>query len=102
MLVDAPPVGAVIDAAEIAKSCDGILIVVAYNSVRRKELADAVQQLRQTGCPILGTVLNRVEFDSYMSKKYYYKSHYYGNYEGEEKPGAAQSSAGKGARTRKK
>lgn len=102
VLVDAPPVGAVIDAAEIAKSCDGILIVVAYNSVRRKELADAVQQLRQTGCPILGTVLNRVEFDSYMSKKYYYKSHYYGNYEGEEKPGAAQSSAGKGARTRKK
>ena len=63
---------------------------------------ETVQQLRQTGCPILGTVLNRVEFDSYMSKKYYYKSHYYGNYEGEEKPGAAQSSAGKGARTRKK
>ena len=31
VLVDAPPVGAVIDAAQIAKNCDGTLIVVNYN-----------------------------------------------------------------------
>ena len=54
VLVDAPPVGAVIDAAQIAKSCDGILVVVAYNEVRRQELIDAVRQLEQTGCPVLG------------------------------------------------
>ena len=93
MLVDAPPVGAVIDAAQIAKSCDGILVVVAYNEVRRQELIDAVRQLEQTGCPILGTVLNQVKFDSYMSKKYYYKSHYasYESYEpGQKSNGGGQ------------
>ena len=92
VLVDAPPVGAVIDAAQIAKSCDGILVVVAYNEVRRQELIDAVRQLEQTGCPILGTVLNQVKFDSYMSKKYYYKSHYV-NYESYE-PGQKSNGGG--------
>lgn len=73
VLVDAPPLGAIIDAAEIAKSCDGSLIVVNYNAVHRQELIDVKNQLEQTGCPILGTVLNRVEFDSYVSRKYYNK-----------------------------
>ena len=83
VLVDAPPVGLVIDAAQIAKFCDGTLIVVSYNSVRRQELIDTKNQLTQTGCPILGVVLNMVEYDSYLSKKYYYKSYYsaYDRYE---------------------
>lgn len=76
VLVDAPPVGTVIDAAQIAKSCDGTLLVVNYNSVRRQELIDVKDQLMQTGTPIIGTVLNMVEFDTLMSKKYYYKSYY--------------------------
>ena len=76
VLVDAPPVGTVIDAAQIAKSCDGTLLVVTHNSVHRKELIDVTQQLEQTGCPVLGAVLNMVEFDNYLSKRYYYRSHY--------------------------
>ena len=79
VFVDAPPVGTVIDAAEIAKSCDGTLLVVSYNNVRRQELIDVKQQLEQTGCPILGTAMNMVEYDNYLSRKYYYKS-YYSNY----------------------
>ena len=58
VLVDAAPVGTVIDAAQIAKSCDGTLLVVNYNSVRRQELIDVKDQLMQTGTPIIGTVLN--------------------------------------------
>ena len=87
VLVDEPPVGTVIDGAEIAKSCDGTLVVVNYNTVRRQELIDVRNQLEQTGCPILGTALNMVEYDSYVSK-YYYKSHYssYGYYSSESKP----------------
>ena len=76
VIVDAPPLGAIIDAAEIAKSCDGTLIVVNYDGVRRQELVKVKEQLEQTGCPILGTVLNMVKFDNYLSKKYYYKSYY--------------------------
>ena len=87
VIVDVPPVGMVIDGAQIAKSCDGALIVVNYNSVHRQELIDVRDQLEQTGCPILGTVLNMVEYDDYMNRKYYYKSYYshYGYYSSENK-----------------
>lgn len=81
VLVDAPPVGTVIDAAEISKSCDGALIAVSYNKVHRKELIEVRDQMEQTGCPVIGTVLNMVEYDNYLSRKYYYKS-YYSNYGG--------------------
>lgn len=81
VLVDAAPVGMIVDAAEIAKWCDGVLFVVNYNSVSRRELLDAVNQMKRTGCRVLGTVLNNVTFDSYSSKKYYYKSYYYSHYE---------------------
>ena len=77
VFVDVPPLGMVIDGAQIAKFCDGALVTVSFNAVRRQELIDVKEQLEQTGCPILGTVLNMVEYDSYLSKKYYYKSHYY-------------------------
>lgn len=86
VLVDAPPIGTVIDAAEIAKSCDGTLIVVNYNAVRRQELIEVKEQLEQTGCPIVGTVLNMVEYDNYLSRKYYYKS-YYSHYDQKENSG---------------
>lgn len=80
VIVDAPPVGVVIDAAQIAKSCDGTLIVVSYNQIHRQELISVKDQMEQTECPILGTVLNMVEYDNYLGRKYYYKS-YYSNYE---------------------
>ena len=76
VLVDAPPVGVIIDAAEIAKSCDGTLLAITYNRVSQRELMSAKQQLEKTGCSIIGAVLNNVEMDSYMNRKYYYKSYY--------------------------
>ena len=80
VIVDAPPVGVVIDAAEIAKACDGTLIAVHYNDVSRQELLDVKQQIEQTGCPILGTVLNQVDYDNYMGRKYYKSYSKYGKY----------------------
>ena len=77
VLVDAPPTGVIIDAAEIARYCDGTLLAVKYNAISRRELMEVKRQLEMTGCPILGAVLNSVEMDSYSSKKYYYKSYYY-------------------------
>lgn len=84
VIVDAPPLGTVIDAAQIARSCDGTLVVIKYNSVSAKELINMKEQLEQTKCPIIGSVLSMVEYDSYMNKKYYYKSYYshYENYYG--------------------
>lgn len=82
VLVDSAPVGAIIDAAEIAKSCDGTVIVVKYNAVSRRELNEAKHQIERAGCPILGAVLNEVPMDGYASRRYYsqgyYSSQYYG------------------------
>jgi len=81
VIVDAPPIGALIDAAQIARFCDGILMIVNYDAVRKKELVDAQKQLEQTGCPILGTVINQARLDSFLNRKYYYKSYYYSHYD---------------------
>ncbi len=75
VFLDAPPIGVVIDAAQIAKSCDGVLLVVGYNTVRRQELAEAQARLTQTGCPILGTVLNKISADEFKRKKYGYAAY---------------------------
>ena len=80
VIVDAPPVGMLIDAARIATNCDGTLLVVTYNAVRKQELVDAQEQLEQSGCPILGTVINQANFGDYLSRKYYYSRYYYSHY----------------------
>ncbi len=88
VLVDAPPVGIIIDAAEIAKSCDGTLFAVQYNRISRRQLLAAKQQIARSGCMVLGAVLNNVTLDSFSSKNYYNKSyynHYHHQYAKEEK-----------------
>ena len=85
VLVDSPPIGVIIDAAEIAKSCDGTVLVVNYNSVRRRELGEARQKIERAGCPVLGAVLNEVPMDSYSNRRYYnqgYYSQYYSSTSG--------------------
>ena len=76
VLVDAPPVGLVIDAAEIAKACDGTIIVAKYNKTRRRELSEAKKQILQAGCPILGCIINMVTYDGIIEKKYYNRTYY--------------------------
>ena len=76
VIVDVPPTGVVVDSSEIAKSCDGVLLVVDYDKVHGKEFADVKSQMEQTGCPILGAVLNQVKMNAFMSRKYYFKTKY--------------------------
>ena len=71
VIIDAPPIGLVIDAAEIAKSCDGSLLVLEYSKTHRRALAEAKRQLDMTGTPILGCILNKVAMDRLSTKKYY-------------------------------
>ena len=71
VIIDAPPVGLVIDAAEIAKSCDGSILVLEYSKTHRRALAEAKEQMERTGTPILGCVLNKVTMDRLSTKKYY-------------------------------
>ena len=77
VIVDTPPIGPIIDPAEIAKSCDGALIVVTYNKVSRRELAEAKRQIELSGCEVLGAVLNNVDPNALGGRKYYYNNKHY-------------------------
>ena len=80
VVIDAPPVGLVIDAAEIAKSCDGSVLVLEYNKTHQRALQEAKDQMERTGTPILGCVLNKVTMDRLNTKKYYSYGGKYGKY----------------------
>ena len=71
VIIDAPPIGLVIDAAEIAKSCDGSILVVEYAKTRLRSLRGAKQQMERTGTPLLGCILNKVALNRLNSNKYY-------------------------------
>lgn len=75
VLVDTPPVGNMSDASIAAKNCDGAILVVETQRVSRKVAEKAKEQLKMSGCRILGAVLNKVDM---KEDKYYSKySHYY-------------------------
>ena len=69
--------GAAIDAAVIAKHCDGSIIVASQGAVSSRAIVNVKKQLENAGIPILGAVLNKVR----MKKNSYYGS-YYGGYYG--------------------
>ena len=97
VIIDTPPLGSVIDAAVIAKRCDGTVIVVENNAVSYRFVQKVKEQLDKTESRILGVVLNKVNLNT---KGYYghygryygkYYGQYYGNY-GTENAGHAEDS----------
>lgn len=83
IIIDCPPLGSVIDAAIVAKECDGAIIVIETDSASYKIVQRVKKQLEKSGVRILGAVLNKVEMGGkgYYGKGYYGKS-YYGSYYG--------------------
>ncbi len=85
VLIDNPPIGAVIDAAVVSKHCDGIILAIAAERVGSRFAKKCMEQLRMSGCPILGAVLNMVPHRTKREYKRYYRryyGHYYGRYYG--------------------
>ncbi|MCR5268638.1 MAG: polysaccharide biosynthesis tyrosine autokinase [Lachnospiraceae bacterium] len=83
VLIDCAPLGAAIDAAVIAKECDGAVVVISQGDVSSKAAAAVKKQLDASGVKILGAVLNKVD----MKKSRYYGKYYggyYGKYYGKE------------------
>lgn len=59
IIIDAPSLGTVIDAAIIASSCDGAILVIESNQTSYKDAVGAKKQLERSGCEMLGVVLNK-------------------------------------------
>ena len=64
------------DASIVAKQCDGAILVIQNEAVSRKDALRAKDQLKKSGCKLLGAVLNKVDM---KKEKYYnrYNSYYY-------------------------
>jgi receptor protein-tyrosine kinase len=58
VIVDAPPLLPVTDAAILATQADGTLMVARYGKTRREQLAQAVDRLAQVDAAPVGVVLN--------------------------------------------
>lgn len=90
VIIDSPPLGSVIDGAVIAGECDGAVIVIEAEVISYRFVQEIKEQLEKSGCPILGTILNKVDmrqqkyYGRYYGRKYgrYYGKYYgYGHYD---------------------
>jgi capsular exopolysaccharide synthesis family protein len=77
IIVDAPPLGLVIDAAVMASTCDGAVIVINTGHIKYRTAQSVNEQLEKSGCKILGVVMNQIDrkknlnhSDSYYSSQY--------------------------------
>ena len=68
VIIDAPPLGSVIDAAIIARHSDASVLVIAASTISYKFARSVKDQLEKADCPILGVVLNKVDM---KQNKYY-------------------------------
>lgn len=80
VIVDAPPLGLVIDAVIIGQHTDGTFIVIEQGVIKRKIIQDVVRQLKKGDIRILGAVLNKVDdrTGAYGNYNYGYGYGYYG------------------------
>lgn len=76
IFLDTPPLGNVIDAAVIARNCNGSILIVPSDHYSRAEVCAVKEQLYAANPNILGVVLNR--FDT--KKNGYGQNQYYGKY----------------------
>jgi Mrp family chromosome partitioning ATPase len=62
IILDTPPVNVVADAAILGPHSDGVIVVARAGATEMQALAFAIGQLRHVGAPVLGAVLNDVDF----------------------------------------
>ena len=76
VIVDLPPVNAVVDAVNVSKYVDGLLVVIREDHCPRYVLTECVEQLRYAKANILGFVMNGCiegagKHYQYSNQKYY-------------------------------
>ncbi|MDK3257140.1 polysaccharide biosynthesis tyrosine autokinase [Blastococcus capsensis] len=76
VLIDAPPLLAVTDAAVLTALSDGCLLTSRYGKTRQEELAEAASSLERIDATLLGVVLNRVPQSAGAARGYGYAYSY--------------------------
>ena len=78
IVVDCPPILLISDYIHISRLTDGVLFVVAYGKTKKKQVSEAINQLRKNNIEIIGatfTFFNPKKSNSYHEYSYY---NYYG------------------------
>ncbi len=77
IFIDSPPIGAVSDAIALLPSVDGVVLVVKFNSVKRRTIRNHVRRLMESNVPVLGAVMNMMNTGSASAYRmdYYNKSY---------------------------
>ena len=83
IILDLPPVGAVIDAVSISSQTDGMIVVIRENKCPAGVFRDCIAQIQEASVPILGFVVNgALEGSGKKSGYSKYGKGYYGGYGG--------------------
>ena len=77
ILIDSPPVGTVSDAAILSSLADGVILVIKALDTNHGTIARAKEQLDTVDAPMVGAVLNMLD---YRKEGYYYYGKYYHKY----------------------
>ena len=77
VIIDTPPLGLVVDAAVIAAQCDSAMLVIGNKKIHYSQAQSVVEDLKKTGCNVLGVILNNA---SRGKGRYYYRKKKYGKY----------------------
>ncbi|BCW37360.1 hypothetical protein StoSoilA2_34160 [Arthrobacter sp. StoSoilA2] len=89
VVIDAPPLLPVTDAAVLAQHVGGVVVVIGTQKLRRHELQKSLNALEMVGANILGIVLNRLPLKGPDAYSYTY---YVQEEEGSRKVRASKSS----------
>ena len=98
IVIDSPPMLTVTDAAALAPTMDGVVLVAKPGTTKLGALGQALEQLEAVGACVLGVVLNEVNLSS---RKYgYYYNRYYSKYSHQyPNSGSVKKKAGQGSST---
>lgn len=69
VVLDSPPVVPVTDTVIIARQVEGVVMVIKMNSTQREQIQHAEEALHETKTPLLGIILNYLDYKA--SKSYY-------------------------------
>lgn len=81
IILDTPPLAVASDAAILSKAVDGVVVVVGYDQVAKRELEFTKEMLENAGANIYGFIVNGVDKRGMSYGNYGYYTNYYSYYE---------------------
>ena len=83
VIIDAPPLGLLSDAAVIGGQVAGVLLVTRADKTRKHAVQKTVHHIEDTSCTLLGIIVNAVPLRSssyFGSSSYYHRDYYHNRY----------------------